>query len=447
MISEKTTHNKYNILIISHRYYPQKNARAFRWASLAEHWASLGHDVDVVSVKTWDSAKQEDKNRVRIYRAADLFSKIRYRLWGNIPLKRINTSAQKSKKSLFRIIKLKLSNILNTFWKTLYWPDKEFLWIMPAYYHSSKLISQKKYDLIITVARPFSSHVVAYLLRRRIKEITWLCDIGDPFSFDKDQKSNNLFLYSKLNRLMERKIFLNCDKVSVTTDETAYEYIKHLILDEAKFITIPPLFSLNSRPSDKKRYVQNEIEPQNDTKKLFYFGSLYDNIRNPLFLLNLIKEHNTIFPEHAVSIYFFGRHHDCIPVFNNFENALGNWIFLKGQVDRALVKPLMSEADILVNIGNRTTYQLPSKIIEYISTGKPVLNISSVKLDSSEQALTDYPLSLTIKESERIDSNTLEKLHKFLFSSHKIEKRIIDNILEKHSLESLSKQYLNLIKS
>ena len=48
----------YKILIISHRYYPNTNARAFRWTALAEYWADKGHTIDVISLRTNGSLKQ-----------------------------------------------------------------------------------------------------------------------------------------------------------------------------------------------------------------------------------------------------------------------------------------------------------------------------------------------------------------------------------------------------
>ena len=56
----------------------------------------------------------------------------------------------------------------------------------------------------------------------------------------------------------------------------------------------------------------------------------------------------------------------------------------------------MAEADVLVNIGNRTSYQLPSKVVEYAAFGKPILNFLASPDDSSAVFLSKYPFLLNV---------------------------------------------------
>lgn len=67
---------------------------------------------------------------------------------------------------------------------------------------------------------------------------------------------------------------------------------------------------------------------------------------------------------------------------------------------------IIHHADLLINIGNKTVNQTPSKIFDYISTGKPIVNFHSLLDDTSKFYLTDYPNKLNVHEDyERFDSN------------------------------------------
>ena len=53
---------------------------------------------------------------------------------------------------------------------------------------------------------------------------------------------------------------------------------------------------------------------------------------------------------------------------------------------------VIKEADVLINIGNNNKYQEPSKLIEYMYSGKKILNICSIEEDTSAELLKIYPV-------------------------------------------------------
>ena len=59
-----------------------------------------------------------------------------------------------------------------------------------------------------------------------------------------------------------------------------------------------------------------------------------------------------------------------------------------------------AETEVLVNIGNAVDNQMPSKIFEYISTGKPIINIFKSTDCPTLKYLGRYPLVLNIHEAE-----------------------------------------------
>jgi hypothetical protein len=98
---------------------------------------------------------------------------------------------------------------------------------------------------------------------------------------------------------------------------------------------------------------------------------------------------------------------------------------------------MINNFHILLSIGNKNKYQLPSKVIEYISLGKPVLHYAEIPSDPM------YRFETLFDNLKIIDKNTKEKdLLEFLkiFQSNQFEfnykefenyfspKHIIDNL-------------------
>ena len=71
----------------------------------------------------------------------------------------------------------------------------------------------------------------------------------------------------------------------------------------------------------------------------------------------------------------------------------------------------MAGADVLINLGNTVTNQLPSKIFEYFSSGKPILNLCANPSDPALRYFARYPLALTLFAN---DASAPEKLRCWL---------------------------------
>ena len=56
--------------------------------------------------------------------------------------------------------------------------------------------------------------------------------------------------------------------------------------------------------------------------------------------------------------------------------------------------------DVLINIGNSVLNQMPSKIFEYISSGKPIINVFKSPDCPTLKYLTRYPLALNLFEGD-----------------------------------------------
>ena len=76
---------------------------------------------------------------------------------------------------------------------------------------------------------------------------------------------------------------------------------------------------------------------------------------------------------------------------------------------------MTKEADVLINIGDNIPYQLPSKVVEYASTGKPILNIMENETDNSIKYFNNYPIILNIiEESNKTINGQSQEIKYFL---------------------------------
>jgi hypothetical protein len=105
----------------------------------------------------------------------------------------------------------------------------------------------------------------------------------------------------------------------------------------------------------------------------------------------------------------------------------------------------MKDADVLVNIGNKTPELLPSKLVEYASTGKPVLNLISIPEDSSADFFAEYPAALNVEERLIFSgSDTLGDVVRFLSRVHDIKAEQLKMFLNRFSIEAIADHYESL---
>ena len=78
-----------------------------------------------------------------------------------------------------------------------------------------------------------------------------------------------------------------------------------------------------------------------------------------------------------------------------------------------ILEEAIAKADVLVSVGNRVSRSVPSKLITYISYGKPVVHFSSQKGDVCVQYLEKYPLGLVLREWDNAETNA-NKLYEFV---------------------------------
>lgn len=430
------------ILIISYSYTPAITPRAFRWSAITEYWARQGDCVDVVSAWKPGLSREELINGVCVHRVGGVITEaLRSQLQQSGTRPNINCG----KPTVFDVLSKKqnLTSVVKWIhdrtWKKVYWPDYACLWYFPALKKAKELLNLCNYNTIITVSHPFTGHLVGLNLKKKQQKIKWIVDIGDPFCFLEQMPINNYNLYKYLNYTWEYKIFNKANKIVVTTENTFNKYTDVFPNTNIKIHIIPPLLSFED---DQEKSNSLFSLKENTNIKLIFVGTLHKRMRKPDLLLRLFYELLHTHLAERVEVHFVGSINDCQKYFHPYKNLLNKKIYCHGKVSRSQAWQAMKEADVLVNIGNEFPYQLPSKVVEYASLGKPVLNLATITEDSSAAFFKDYPASLCLLGNDAgVNSEQFTQLIQFIEKLPTVDSHQLKSWLEPYHIAAIADAY------
>jgi len=432
------------ILLVCYSYFPELSPRAFRWTAIAEELVRLDHQVVVICGGSTSRADFECVNGVEIHRTGSNARELVKR-WFNLGFKvdpthpsTIIRARVSIKGWLGKLVKSAYNHTLSK----IIWPDFAALWYFSALKKAIALQKNRSTDVLVTVSLPYSGHLIGYSLKRRF-EMRWVVDIGDPFSFMTETPVNNTALFRGLNAKSESSVLALADMVTVTTKETRFEYLKYFPnLEQTKIVVVPPLFS-PPKSVDCLTYSSAD----SNKIRLVFAGTLYKSIRNPGTLLRFFQNLLATSLAEQLELHFYGVMNDCHQCFNEYVDLIDSKVFIHGLVPREQAVRAMQNATVLVNIGNATDYQLPSKVVEYVMMGKPVLNVTKLYLDSSQSFFSNYGGVCNVAERDLInDSTEFERVKHFVENPPAIDTKYIEQLSRTHSTQSVTQNYLALFK-
>lgn len=418
------------ILIISYSYTPDLTPRAFRWAALAAQLAQLGHEVHVLCAARQSNGTQAPSDGVEVHRVRDWLLNASARVTPTDPLVPVKTSS-----GILASARAFIRKGVRSLWRFTHWPDYACGWVLPATKAARNLCDQHRFDWVISVSHPFTGHVVGWLCRANHRGARWLVDIGDPFHLMKEPSPNNMKLYGGLNRWVEGRIVASADAISVTTESTRDMYIRYFNVPAAKVQVMPPLLTLPQRAAAT-------VSGKGDGLRLVFVGTLYRKLRSPRYMLACFEALIDRLPAHKLELHIYGAINDCADEIAQCPEVAKRSLTVHGMVDRSEVHKAMLDADILINIGNESTSQLASKVIEYIAVAKPILNLVSIENDTSVQALAAYPAVLTVMRSEAPPARSdISRIFEFIFNPPSVRGEDVEKILYPYSAANVAKLY------
>ena len=345
------------ILIVTHQFLPFVSPRTTRWSYLIDELVGKGNKVTVLSGTNPENIVE---NYDVIYFGNKKFS-------SNI--RRVRQESNDSANNLFKKnIYSILKKIYRFLFKTFSWPDYAMFWAVTIFRNRKRI--NNNYDIIISVSLPFTSHLCAYILKKRI-HADWYMDIGDPFTLKINSPENNKIIYSFLNKIYERKFYKIASKIIFTHKEVAELHENKFNIDKSKIVIGYPIASVN----EQNLNIASNYNYKDTPIKIGYFGAFTKSVREPNNYINNIVNPFCEDVEHRWYI-----NQESKKYFASIKKtSLHKFIDIVQR--KEALKIMVNEIHILLSIGNLNKYQMPSKVIEYLSLGKPVLHYAEIEDD------------------------------------------------------------------
>jgi hypothetical protein len=342
-----------NILIVTHQFVPHQSPRTTRWKLIYDELVKKGFNIRVIT-----GTKQDGSD-----------SNIQY--IGNKTASGVVSSLRKQSNtdqgSFYKNLALKfLKKIYRFFYKFFAWPDYTMFWVFSIWKNRKKI--DFNYDVIISVSLPFSSHVAAYIINKE-KRKKWIMDIGDPFSLKSNAFENNKYFYKSLNYYFENKFFNMADQIVFTHKDASLEHKEFFNINNEKIEIGNPISAFSKNVYQSSKTYNYNIEPI----KIGYFGILTKGVRSPNEVLKYFQNLDYVFH------WYTNPDSKNMILQNNIDN--NKHLFFDMVPRNEALEIMVTSFHCLLSIGNLNASQLPSKVIEYISTGKPVIHFAEIAND------------------------------------------------------------------
>lgn len=260
-----------------------------------------------------------------------------------------------------------------------------------------------KYDIIIATCSPYYPLKIASEISEKVPVVYYKIDpvatAPVPRNLNKD---------AQLVSIENEIIWDSCTSRIITTD-VIFKYYNQLPTkvnaDKVVLLNYPNIVERNLSNDDNNIVVTFDKTKVN----ICFIGTFYSDIRNPQYLLSLMEQ----LRDTSIVLHIIGSMGDCVEMIKaSMTNGATNIVY-HGIVPPSVADDIMLQADVLLHVGNAVDSLMPSKILDYISSGKPILNICKIPTCPTLPLMERYPLGMTVNESDEITDELLDSITRF----------------------------------
>lgn len=269
---------------------------------------------------------------------------------------------------------------------------------------SRNIISNNNISAVFSVMNPVSAHKVGVKISKEYPHIPYFQFWLDQFT-GRRKHANSLIRKALYNILENRK--------------EAIEY--KLLKSVDKFYMLPEVF-VNDRIANCFReklvsfeipYIKNRIV-QSATKDVVFAGFLGGSIRQPEPMLDVII---SSLPHIDNDIYFHFYVNDPDSL-RYYEVQSSKHVLFHNYISREELEEKLSNALMLICIGNKGSDQMPSKTVEYVGYRKPILFFYAEDNDTSLRYFNYYPDVCKIDVRNKVEYNS-QKMIDYMNNVHR----------------------------
>jgi hypothetical protein len=356
------------ILLVSNGFYPEISPRSYRATELAKEFIRKGCEVTVIT-------------KFRNYDYKDFLSlhPLKLKMWSQSRLLHIPEFRTKLLNLPARVITRLLQILME-------YPAIEDM------FHVKKMLDRENlYDLMISFAVPYPVQWGTAWSKSGKHPIaeTWIADCSDPYMGDVLDTFRKPFYFGYLEKWFCRK----ADFIAIPVETALQGYYKEF---HEKIRIIPQGFDFV--------LPVKSVSASHEVPEFAYAGSFMTGIRDPGKLMECLTGLPISFRFHVYT--------SQADLFNSYKDRLNGKLVLHPFIPREKLLNELAGMDFLINFDNNTTRNVPSKLIDYAITGKPVLNIDKDFSDDllKEFLARDYSRKMQLPDPEKfLISNIADK--------------------------------------
>lgn len=257
--------------------------------------------------------------------------------------------------------------IMQPFWDVL--PDPSRGWKRPVLASIAERVTDWSQTVLVTFGSPMSDHLIGLELKRRF-EMPWMAHFSDPWVDNPFNRYN--WFTRKANLAFEREVVENADRLLFTSRETVELVMaKYDPPFRAKARLIPHCY-------EPEQY-RGESSSSGEQITIRFLGDMYGP-RTPKPLFSALRRILVSNPQvlEDVCFEFVGSMCDLDLNSMGLNELPSGLVKLRDTVSNKESLQLMSAADglMVIDAPAKVSVFLPSKLIDYIGAGKPLLGIT-----------------------------------------------------------------------
>jgi glycosyltransferase involved in cell wall biosynthesis len=367
------------ILIIVYYWPPSGGSGVQRWMYFAKYLPDFGYEPVILTVspekasyKDWDESNCDKVKEIRAYKTNTFeLLKLYSFFTSGSATKGIPQGHVGSKKHGF------FGKISSFIRGNLFIPDARVGWKIYALRTARKVIKKENIDLVITSGPPHSTHLIGKSLKK-LTGVKWMADFRDPWS----------------------ELYYNKELLRMGWAKQHDKNLEYQVLDQADHVlTIGPslknlLASKTPGQSAKFHYIFNGYDSEamnsveatrDDLFKITFIGQFalaqpHEGLIRALemFCKEFTKE------AHLIKICLAGTFDE--EILKKFKQLPGAEVVFYGRVPHLDSLRLMKNSQLLLNSlaeVEESKILISGKLMEYISTGNPVLCIGNLEGDAA----------------------------------------------------------------
>lgn len=383
-------------LYILGAYKPKASANGICSDNIIEQLIKEGHSVTVVSNASHGAPEYSvQPNGAEIYRVKQRLY-LRLKEFGEVKSNGITGKLVLS--AAFCINKLQLLLTAAS------WPVISRSAIRRFKRTALRLCEKQKFDAVISVYTPIEALLAGAEVKKAYPDIRFYPYFLDSLAFGYGPKYFSKEKTREIGLDIEKKIFPLADKIILMrSSEAEQRKYNSEFSDKFCFLDIPML-----KKCDSPAITANKGK---DKIKLLFVGSITASVRNPSSLIEALAK----ISDERLYCEFIGNI-DCPQKFAVLKRSYGERLIFSPFIPHEQLIQSLSEADIMLNVGNLVSTMVPSKIFEYMSYGKPIISTYEIDGEPSAEYLRDYPYALLLDGRESSETNA-EKIKAFIGAS------------------------------